>query len=203
MRQAGHSWKRMLTTATHEKNKQKKNNHMVLLLFIVHRTPADTHHMQQHTSALPPFPQRIRGSRVCVSCSSIDPTSRSQLARKPMLQQHGALIACYFMQQGCKSQLSTSNLFLPVPRFVFTRPPSSCSCADQMADALMGPALTNGAGLEFDTLTPPISAARHQEPHRTLSGKCLHCLLEFLWWAGVSGYSSAFHRTGEDSLMFV
>lgn len=40
-----------------------------------------------------------------------------------------------------------------------------------MADTLMGPVLSNGAGLEFDTLTPPISAARHQEPHRMLSGK--------------------------------
>lgn len=60
--------------------------------------------------------------------------------------------------------------------------PVLCSCADQMADTLMGPLLSNGAGLEFDTLTPPITAARHQEPHRMLSGKCLHCLLEFLWW---------------------
>lgn len=32
-----------------------------------------------------------------------------------------------------------------------------CSCADQMADTLMGPVLSNGAGLEFDTLTPPTS----------------------------------------------
>lgn len=59
--------------------------------------------------------------------------------------------------------------------FVFTchRPLPSllCSCADRMADTLMGPVLSNGAGLEFDTLTPPISAARHQEPHRMLSGK--------------------------------
>lgn len=40
-----------------------------------------------------------------------------------------------------------------------------------MADTLMGPVLSNGAGLEFDTLTPPIGAARHQELHRMLSGK--------------------------------
>lgn len=59
-------------------------------------------------------------------------------------------------------------------------PPLLCSCADQMADTLMGPVLSNGAGLEFDILTPPISAACHQEPHRMLSGKCLYCLLEFL-----------------------
>lgn len=30
-----------------------------------------------------------------------------------------------------------------------------CSCADPMSDALMGPVLSNGPGLEFDTLTPP------------------------------------------------
>lgn len=65
-------------------------------------------------------------------------------------------------------------------------PPLLCSCADQMSDTLMGPVLSNGAGLEFDTLTPPISAVCHQEPHRMLSGRCLYRLLEFLWW--VSGY---------------
>lgn len=96
------------------------------------------------------------------------------------------------MQQGCQTQLSMSSPFsLNSSRFVFTCPPPPsllCSCADQMADTLMGPVLSNGAGLEFDTLTPPISAACHQEPHRMLSGKCLYCLLEFLWWAWVSSY---------------
>lgn len=75
-------------------------------------------------------------------------------------------------------------------------PPLLCSCADQMADTLMGPVLSNGAGLEFDTLTPPISAACHQEPHRMLSGKCLYCLLEFLWWVWVSGYRRTWSSNG-------
>lgn len=83
--------------------------------------------------------------------------------------------------------------------FVFTCPPLLCSCVDQMADTLMGPVLSNGAGLEFDTLTPPISAACHQEPHRMLSGKCLYCLLEFLWWVWVSDYRETWSMSSKSS----
>lgn len=99
-------------------------------------------------------------------------------------------MACTLCNNKPSSPCSPSSPQVPL-LFVFTCPPPSlpppllCSCADQMSDALMGPVLSNGAGLEFDTLTPPISAVCHQEPHRMLSGRCLYCLLEFLWW--VSG----------------
>lgn len=50
-----------------------------------------------------------------------------------------------------------------VPCVYSPPPPSSsptlhlCSCADQMTETLLRPVLSNGAGLEFDTMTPPTS----------------------------------------------
>lgn len=108
-----------------------------------------------------------------------------QFASVPALQWQGAVISC-----GRQTQFSMSSPSPWIPRSLCLHAPHPllCSCADQMADTLMGPVLSNGSGLEFDTLTPPIRAACHQEPHRMLSRKCLYCLLEFLWWVWVSGY---------------
>ena len=103
-----------------------------------------------------------------------------------------------FTQKGAQLSMFTISSLSSL-LFVFTcHPPPLpasflCSCADQMSDTLVGPVLSNGAGLEFDTLTPPISAARHQEPHRMLAGKCRYCLLEFLWC--VSNYWRTRYRT--------
>lgn len=193
MRQAGHSQKRMLTMRLH------MNRHMLFALFCV-VAPTHTHtHDHSHTS--------VRYTHLAHTCrDTVQPSPRASLrsfltSRDPKVNQLffdwfdlvlTVCISAYAAAVRSCNGLPVSPCSPPspwVPRFLCLHvPPLFCSCADQMADTLMGPVLSNGAELEFDTVTLPISAAHHQEPHRMLSGKCLYCLLEFPWWVWVSGY---------------